>query len=198
VVQRVDIRFTAAAHGHVLDVEALGPPGAQRLDVELIVLGRHVKRRGAVAERQPAVVISKVLEGHGCGGGSQCARVGLFSARLEGMRRQVDGRGAGEAGERAGGMCLGAGGCIMGGLYVEMAGVASQSAILLVQRRGFLVGFKKPHPVLVQKLMTSSSAKPSRAGLADRSSLRCQAPPLRVPSLSSCPARIRSQLLGKH
>jgi hypothetical protein len=49
---------------------------------------------------------------------------------------------------------------------VGIAGVASQSAILLVQRRGG--GVRKSHhwPVLTQRLMTSFIAKPVPSGFS--------------------------------
>ena len=163
-MQSVDVCLAAVAHGHVLDVEALGAPCAQRFDVEFVVLGRDVEHGGAMAKRKPAIIVGKVLESHGYNKALSAIAQG-YSIRGGGDGQQAGGGGAGKAGERAGEMGLGVGGCITDGLYVGMAGVASQSSILLVQRRGG--GVPKSHqPVLMQSLMTSSVAKPSRLGFS--------------------------------
>jgi hypothetical protein len=64
MMQRVDVRLAAFAHGDVLDNEAFVAPCAQRVHVEVFVLGRHIQRRGAVVEGQPALAGCEVLKRH--------------------------------------------------------------------------------------------------------------------------------------
>jgi hypothetical protein len=64
MVQRVDVRLAALSHGDVFDHEAFVAPCAQCVVVEIFVLGRHVQRRGAVTEGQPALAGGEVLERH--------------------------------------------------------------------------------------------------------------------------------------
>jgi len=86
------------------------------------------------------------------------------------MRSQGDGRGAGQGWGRSRAECVSgrAGGCIMGGLYVGMAGVASQS-----NPAGTEEGWWGSKAATSQCWCRHHHAKPSRLGLAGSISIRC-------------------------
>lgn len=64
LVQRLYILFASFSERHVLDVEAFVAPGAHRLDVELLILGRDVQDRRTLLEREPPIAIRQKLLRH--------------------------------------------------------------------------------------------------------------------------------------
>lgn len=100
VVQGVDVRLAAFAHGYVFDIESLVAPRAQRFDVEVFVLGRHVERGGAVVEGEPALAGRKILQRHlQRPGGARKARGRCLRAHTgrNGMRWECAGEGESES-----------------------------------------------------------------------------------------------------